>query len=210
MNWSYSRYGTWKKCPALLKYQSEATERPPTPPAAQRGLDLHKAAELFIDQSTDDLPNLLEYYRDFFLRLREAEAVPELKRAVDKDWKIVEFEDLNRWWRGILDCRVRAPDVIMIFDWKSGNEYDDHRDQREIYAAVEELKEDLPIQVTHVYFDKKHNVTSEFKPDDIPNIRKKWESNVEMMFNDTRMAPNPGYYCRSCHFSRWNGGPCQF
>jgi len=212
MNWSYSRYGTWKKCPALLRFQNEALERPPIPPAAQRGLDLHKAAELFILGETDELPDLLEYYRGFLVLLRTHEAVPELKLAVDSEWNALDFEDPNRWWRGVLDCVLEGKSNITIFDWKTGQEYDDHRDQREIYAAAYHGSNinDVPIKVMHVYFDKKLNTITEFRPDDIPEIRKRWENNVDMMFSDTRMAPNPGWHCRSCHFRRENGGPCQF
>jgi hypothetical protein len=211
-NWSYSRYSTWKKCPALLKYQMETTERAPTPPAAQRGLDFHKAAELFILGETNELPELLEYYRGFFVSLRENDAAPELQLAVDETWNPLAFDDPSRWWRGILDCVVEQPDKIIVFDWKTGQEYDDHRDQREIYAAVYHANndKDVPIQVMHVYFDKKLNSMSEYRPDDIPKIRKQWEGNVEKMFSDTRMAPNPGWHCRSCRFSRFQGGPCQF
>lgn len=211
-NWSYSRYGTWKKCPALLRFQSEATEKPPTPPAAQRGLDLHKAAEKFILGETNELPDLLEYYRGFLVLLRENEAVPELQMAVDHEWNPLDFDDPNRWWRGVLDCVLETKTVLTIFDWKTGQEYDDHRDQREIYAAAYHANNinDVPIKVMHVYFDKKLNTITEFRPDDIPEIRKKWEGNIEQMFNDTRMAPNPGWHCRSCHFRRENGGPCQF
>lgn len=212
MNWSYSRYGTWKKCPALLKFQSEATERAPTPPAAQRGQDLHKAAELFILGKTDELPELLEYYRKFFEHLRDACAMPELQMAVDQNWKPLEFDDPNRWWRGVFDCVIHGPDKIIIFDWKTGQEYVDHRDQREIYAAAYHGNNiaEVPIEVMHVYFDKKLNTLSIFNPGDVPEIRKRWENNVNDMFSDTRMMPNPGWHCRSCHFRRDNGGPCQF
>lgn len=211
-NWSYSRYGTWKKCPALLRFQSETEERAPTPPAAQRGQDLHKNVELFIAGDTDKLPDLLEYYRGFLEALREYDAKPELGMAVDKDWNPMDFEHPNRWWRGVLDCVVEGEDKIVIFDWKTGQEYGDHRDQREIYAAAYHgfNEEDVPIEVMHVYFDKKVNTISTFQPDDIPDIRKKWESNVEQMFADKRMAPNPGFHCRFCHFRRENGGPCAF
>lgn len=211
-NWSYSRYGTWKKCPALLKFQTESPERPPTPPAAQRGQDLHKAAEVFILGETEFLPDLLEYYRDFFVVLREADALPELQMAVDSTWKPLEFDDPSRWWRGVFDCVVEGGDRIVIFDWKTGQEYGDHRDQREIYASAYHglNAEELPIEVMHVYFDKKLNTVSVFQPDDIDPLRKKWEGQIEVMFNDTRMMPNPGYHCRFCHFRRDNGGPCQF
>lgn len=211
-NWSYSRYGTWKKCPALLRFQSEATEKAPTPPAAQRGVDIHKSAELFLLKELEELPEILEYYRGFFEKLLEVSAMPEVKMAVDQNWKPLEFDDENRWWRGILDCVVHSKDKIIIFDWKTGQEYSDHRDQREIYAATYHGNnvEGVPIEVMHVYFDKKLNTVSVFRPEEIADIRKKWVNNVDAMFSDTRMAPNPGWHCRSCHFRRENGGPCQF
>ena len=210
-NWSYSRYSTWKKCPALLKFQMEATEPAPSHPAAQRGTDLHAVIEQYL-LGKGKLPLELDYYRPFFDHIRNEGAQPEVPLSVDSEWRPIGWDDPGRWWRGILDCVVETEDECYIFDWKTGNEYGDHRDQREIYAAAKfsHDSEYPEITVIHVYLDKKQNTVSRFTPEDIPAIQRGWTVRIEEMFNDKRMAPNPGFYCRTCHFRRDNGGPCHF
>ena len=209
-NWSYSRYGTWKKCPAQLKFSMEHTGEREQHPAAARGQSMHKNIEDYLLGKVE-LMLELAYYHEFLTAIRD-EAVPELPLALDAAWSPVDWDDPDRWWRGILDCVIELDGVPYIYDWKTGNEYGDHRDQREIYAAAYDSAsgpfED--IVVIHCYLDKKQNTVSHFKNEDLPPIRKKWEKNIEEMFNDKAMVPNPGFHCRFCQFRRDNGGPCQF
>lgn len=210
-NWSYSRYGTWKKCPALLKFQMEDKTPRESHPAAARGTEIHRSFEHYLLGEINELPEPFGYYTTFLDSLKAHKAVPEMPLALDSNWKQVAWDDENRWWRGVLDCFVQTPDVVHVYDWKTGGEYGDHREQREIYAAAVHSIIDVPyVRVFHVYVDKKQNTTTLFHQDDIPDLKKSWEAKIEEMFNDKTFAPNPGFYCRSCHFSRWNGGPCRF
>lgn len=209
-NWSYSRYGTWKKCPALLRYQMEDTTKREGHPAAVRGQNLHKSVELYL-LGEAELPMELAYYKDFFDHLRDQGAVPEMPMALNKNWEPVDWDDPNRWWRGVLDCVIDLDTVANIYDWKTGNEYADHREQREIYAAAYHSLKPTPfVRVFHVYLDKKQNTTTLFHEDEIKDLRKDWELKIEEMFSDKAFAPNPGFYCRTCPYSRWNGGSCKF
>jgi hypothetical protein len=176
-----------------------------------RGTAAHKTFEDFILGHTDDLGEY-EYYREYLNKLREVKAVPEMPIALDKDWKQVVWDDPGRWWRGVLDLVALAPTEVIIVDWKTGNEYSDHRDQREIYAAAyHSVDQSRPfVRVIHTYIDKKQNTSTLFHADDLPTVRKEWEAKIEEMFNDKAFVPNPGYHCRSCQYSRWNGGPCKF
>lgn len=210
-NWSYSRYGTWKKCPALLKFQMEDTTPRESHPAAARGTEIHKTLENYLLGEIEALPDNLAYYTDFMANLKANKAIPEMPIALDKQWNQVVWDDENRWWRGVLDCIIQTPEVVHVYDWKTGQEYADHREQREIYAAAVHSIIDVPyVRVFHVYVDKKQNTTTLFHKDDVPDLKKSWEAKIEEMFNDQTFAPNPGFYCRSCPYSRWNGGPCRF
>lgn len=210
-NWSYSRYSTWKKCPALLRFQIEYPMPRVSSPAMDRGTMIHKLFERYVLGEIEELGDF-EYYRDYLDKLREANATPEHPIALDKDWKPVGWNDENRWWRGVLDLVVMAPTEVIVIDWKTGNEYADHRDQREVYAAaynaIDSSKE--WVRVIHTYVDKKQNTFSLYHADDLPALRKDWEAKVEEMFNDKHFVPNPGYHCRNCQYSRWNDGPCKF
>ena len=209
-NWSYSRYGTWKKCPAQLKFSMEFVGERLQHPAAARGQNMHSNIENYLLGKVE-LMLELAYYKTFLDQIRD-DAVPELPLALDSDWNPVDWDDPNRWWRGVLDCVVELGNDVYIYDWKSGQEYADHRDQREIYASAYEsaVGPFSKIVVIHCYLDKKQNTISVFKPEDLPPIRKKWEKNVQEMFDDELMVPNPGFHCRFCQFSRERNGPCQF
>jgi hypothetical protein len=210
-NWSYSRYSSWKKCPALLKFDHESTIPRVASPAMSRGTIAHKVFEDFI-LGTDEKLHDYEYYRVYLEKLREANAVPEHPIALDKDWKPCEWDDPNRWWRGVLDLVVMAPNEAIIVDWKTGQEYPDHRDQREIYAAAYHSVDPTVdyIRVIHTYIDKKQNTSTLFHRDDIPKLKANWEGRVAPMLADTLFVPNPGWHCRSCRFSKNEGGPCPF
>lgn len=216
MNWSYSRYGTWKKCPAILRFQATSTEERVQHPAAFRGNLVHKIVEEYLlgkitVETMSREPLDLSYYTSFLDILREQGAKPELPLALDSSWNVVPWDYPDRWWRGILDCVIDFEDHVVIYDWKTGKEYPDHREQREIYAAAYfALRPVRQIKVFHTYLDDRKNTYTTFYEEDIPVLRKTWERRVEPMLADTVMAPNPGWHCRSCQFSRDKGGPCQF
>lgn len=210
-NWSYSRYGTWKQCPAKLKFQLADTGPRTSSPAAQRGTDIHKIFEDFLLNNVYILPEPFQYYTKFLEALRDAKAAPELPIALDAQWRPVEWDSPDRWWRGVLDCVVFEPQIIHIYDWKTGNEYDDHREQREIYAAAIHSLFDTPfVRVFHVYVDKKQNTTTLFPREDLPELKQKWENRVAPMLADERFVPNPGWHCRSCPYRAEVNGPCPF
>jgi len=211
-NWSYSRYSTWKKCPAKLKFQHEFPKPRETEGAAHRGTLMHAVLENYLIGDTNELTDELEYYRGYLDKLREYKAIPEMPIALTSDWKPTEWDNENRWWRGVLDVVVMAPEEAIIIDWKSGQEYKDHRDQREIYAATYGAVDDSRpyIKVIHTYLDKKLNTFTLFHRDDLPALREDWEHRIEEMFNDKAFVPNPGFHCRYCPYSRDAGGPCRF
>lgn len=211
MNWSYSRYGTWKKCPAQLKFQQESDAPYVQHPAAARGQMIHKLVEDYISGKPVPFDDKMSYYVSFLDLLREQKARPEVPIALNEKWEPVEWDDPNRWWRGILDCVVDFPDHSIIYDWKTGKEYPDHREQREIYAAAyHAVKPVSQIRVFHTYLDTRQNTFTVFYAEEMEDLRKRWEGRVAPMLADTTFAPNPGFHCRYCQFSKSAGGPCQF
>lgn len=210
-DWSYSRYGTWKQCPAKLKFAMEDKGPRVSHPAAERGTGIHKMFENYLLGEFNDLSTDFSYYIPFLEALKAQKAVPEMPIALDVDWKPVAWDAPNRWWRGVLDCVVQEPEVVHVYDWKTGNEYADHREQREIYAAAVHSIIDVPyVRVFHVYVDKKQNTTTLFHRDDMPDLKESWKDRVAPMFADEAFVPNPGWHCRSCQYRSENGGPCPF
>lgn len=209
-DWSYSRYSTWKKCPRKLLFSMTIEGEKVTTPAMDRGTDKHSEIENFL-LGTGDLSADLEYYREFLTHLKGSGAVPEMPIAIDANWKMTGWKSNTRWWRGVLDCVVETDDYTCIYDWKTGNEYDDHREQREIYAAAYHSVFPVKhIRVFHVYIDKKQNTTRLYDENDIEELKNLWVKRVEPMFNDKHFIPNPGFHCRFCQYRAEAGGPCAF
>lgn len=209
-DWSYSRYSTWKKCPAKLKYSMTVEGERVSTPAMARGTDFHKNIENFL-LGKADLPLELRYYEEFLHHIRDEGAIPEAPIAIDANWQMTGWDSTNRWWRGVLDCVVEYDDFACIYDWKTGNEYDDHREQREIYAAAYHAVFPVKnVRVFHVYLDKKQNTTTLYDEDEIAKLKNLWMQRVEPMFNDKHFIPNPGFHCRFCQYRAEAGGPCPF
>ena len=172
---------------------------------------IHKLVEDYISGKPVPFDDKMSYYVPFLDQLREQKARPEVPIALNEKWEPVEWDDPNRWWRGILDCVVDFDDHAIIYDWKTGKEYPDHREQREIYAAAyHAIKPVSQVRVFHTYLDTRQNTYTVFYAEEMEDLRKRWEGRVAPMLEDTTFVPNPGFHCRYCQFSRSVGGPCQF
>jgi hypothetical protein len=214
MRWSYSRYGTWKKCPRLYKYRviDNLPEPPMTEGPAVRGTEIHAMFEAYLKDQITELTDEFSYYQNFLDGLKAYGVHSEIKLAFDENWEPVDWDAENMWFRCILDALVVQPDRGTIYDWKTGREYKDHADQREIYSisvlsAYPELYE---ASAYHTYIDTKQNTFTTFHRDQLPELKAKWKENVRLMFEDTLWPANPSFMCRYCNFSRYKGGPCAF
>lgn len=174
---------------------------------------MHAAMEDYIKGHSKELPAELSYYQQFLdgiIQHSDCELVPELKIAVTKDWKPADF-DGEYWWRGILDLFLKHPEVVIVYDWKTGKVYDDHQDQREIYSLGIFAHHDVAeVRAVHVYLDQRINRETIYHRDMVEELREKWVKRVDRMVSDQDLIPSPGFYCRFCPYSRAKGGPCQF
>jgi hypothetical protein len=158
------------------------------------------------------LPDELSYYKGFLDGLKVQGVLPEHKLAFNEKWEPVAWDAEDLWFRCILDALVLMPTQAIVYDWKTGKEYADHKSQREIYSvAVNAAHPELfEISALHVYVDSRQNSITSFHKDLMPALRQKWVDNADKMFSDTHFAPNPTFMCRYCAFSRTAGGPCPF
>ena len=213
-SWSYSRYGLWKQCPKKYKFRMvDGLEEPRmTEGPAVRGTEIHKMFENYLLGEIEELDLEFSYYTDFLNQLKDVNVHPEIMLAVDRDWNKVEWDAEDKWFRCILDALTVHEDRAVVYDWKTGREYPDHVNQREVYAcAVSSLYPELyEIECYHVYLDSKAMTHSVYHRDQIPALKEKWEGYVQNMFDDTWVPANPSWLCRYCHFRKANGGPCEF
>ena len=214
-SWSYSRYGMYKQCPKKYKFavidglpQPRLTEGP-----AFRGVGIHAMFENYLLGKRDDLTSEFDYYTSFLDEMKKQKFMfPEIKLAFTREWEPCKWDAKDRWFRCILDALIVEEGTITIYDWKTGKEYPDHVNQREVYAvAVNAVYPNIEnIECYHVYLDGRALTKSVYSKDQIPAIREKWEDKVQMMFDEQWYPANPSWLCRYCHFRKANGGPCEF
>jgi hypothetical protein len=145
----------------------------------------------------------------------------ELEWAFTKDY-------LPTTWFG-KDARLRVktdvcldtkePPLVHITDWKTGRVYDDHRQQRSLYALaglqLVELgllaggSKDTKLIAEHLYTDTTQSATEEYSMKDLKPLKREWESRIKQMMSDTKYPAKTGYHCRWCKFRKSAGGPCQ-
>lgn len=159
------------------------------------------------------MPAELDHYKGWLESMRGPEAYPEHKIAVDEHWKVCGWEDPNAYMRSVIDLKyVVSPLSVVNYDWKTGKIYDDHVDQKTLYAVIvsAEHPEALEIRSIHVYVDLGKNTEQVYHRDQIPAMRARWNQRIESVAEDREHIPSPGYHCRWCGYSKIVGGPCRF
>lgn len=214
MRWSYSSVSCYEQCPAKYRWRYlDKFEIAPklVAPAKERGTALHAALERAIREPEFELPDELKYYYGFISILRGEGAVPEKVIVLEHDWTPA-LPWSEGWVKSILDVHLKTKSVAYNYDWKSGNIYPEHSDQRELYSLMQFCEDEELEKVIgmHVYIDKRENRTSTFTRADVPALKKKWEEKARPLFEDEIFPTNPSFSCRFCEFSKSNGGPCKF
>lgn len=212
MRHSYTKISTYMQCPMKKKVKYDLKIKEERSPSAQRGTDIHKQFEEAV-RNGSPLPPEFDFYNDYVVTLRSAGAQPELKAAVTRGWKPVDFESPDAWIISVLDLWLVRGNTAYGWDWKTGKEYDDHVKQKEFYSAV--MLGTTPPEVdkfvfTNVYMDLKKATPHEFTRLEVENFQARWGNRIELMERDTECAPTPNFFCRWCVGSKAKGGPCPF
>ncbi len=213
---SYSGLGSYDKCPSQFqrKYVTKEHGAPYiSSPAASRGIGLHKAVEDLINGKTDSLPKEIEFYTQFFTALRNQGAVAEEKFCFNKEWEPVDFEDHEAGMiRGLMDITmyIKTEKDSNVYELKSGKVYDDHPHQRNLYGMVHLLNHpDIEtVTVTGVYMDLKKNEATTYYQNMMSSYKYMWQRKINKVQPPQPYPMRPGWYCRSCPYSKGNGGLC--
>jgi hypothetical protein len=113
----------------------------------------------------------------------------------------------------VLDLLVPPQDgVVYVYDWKTGRIYDDHSDQRELYAlqAFAKYPEAKKVQAEHVYLDSNERRAMLYHRFEIDAIQKRWDLRFKKLEEATEFPYNPQPGCQWCPYSQAKGGPCPF
>ena len=209
MPWSLSQYNLYKKCPTAFKFRVVERRADPVGPAAARGTDIHAQLEGYLATGNWS-GNIREFTRKKAEQMRGETYAPEMKIALNSEWKPVEWKDPTAWVRGVIDAFFCSTEEIKMGEWKTGKVYDDHVNQRRLYLALA-LSMFPGVQkatIETIYADQDHAQSSELDRSGLEAEQKYWREAVVPMLTDTFFSPRPGGHCRWCAFSKDKGGPC--
>lgn len=213
---SYSGLGSYNKCPSQFarKYVWKEHGAAYIPaPAAARGTTLHGTIEDLINGKRDDLPKEIAFYTQFFTGLREQGAIAEEKFCFNTLWEPVDFEDHDTGMiRGLMDITLYVPGETEsnVYELKTGKVYDDHPYQRNLYGLIDLINhpEIEKVTVTGVYLDLKKNIPTVYYQNMLASYKYMWERKINKVQPPQPYPMRPGWYCRSCPYSKGNGGKC--
>lgn len=213
---SYSGYTTYLGCPSAFqrKYITKEKCGPKptreTAPGMYRGTDMHNAVEDLLLGNRNDLPKDLKDYLGFTLGLRELGAKPELAFAFNAQWELVDFDDPTAEIRGFLDCHLAGDPQLIVYEWKSGKRYDDHVTQRNLYGLAGLLINPSyeTVRVITVYWDQGFNEETTYHRAMLATYKWMWGKNINKVKPPQPYPMRPSWKCRTCQFSKNNGGKC--
>jgi hypothetical protein len=199
-------------------------EEPPNP-SFIKGNMIHDNAAKYISSAIKDIVPELKQVTDRLKSYRKLKASVEQDWAFTKDYAKTRWNDwANCWLRiktdvcAVTPGKTKATALIQITDWKSGKVYEDHKQQRSLYALgalqLVELGElapgakDVKVIAEHLYTDTTQSATEEYKSSDLPKLKREWGLRIQQMMSDTRYLAKTGFHCRYCKFRKSAGGPC--
>ena len=210
MPWSLSKYGRYKRCPAQYDYKYNKNIADPAGAAAQRGTNIHAQIEGFL-KTGEWTANISAYAKKMAEKARSEEFIPEVRIALDEQWKPVDWKDPSAWVRGVIDGVKVSADYVTMAEWKSGKIWDDHPLQRNLYLIFGLSVYSAPsARITTVYTDLEHGIEDILNRSDLEKHRAEWKSRITPMLKDTFFSPRPGQHCAWCPFSTRKGGPCSY
>lgn len=173
---------------------------------------MHSMAEDFVNGTIQTVPSEIKKIGSLLITLQSRKAQPEAVWLLDKEWKPVTHLD-QTWIKAIVDVHYVSKDVLFIKDYKSGQMYDNHRDQLELYGIMGlQIYPDVNrVEYSAVYMDTGYEgMEGGLLRSMLPKMVKKWHEPAEAMFADTVFEPKVGPQCRWCPYAKAKGGPCEY
>jgi ATP-dependent exoDNAse (exonuclease V) beta subunit len=209
---SYSSISTYEHCPAQYKFSYIERRDYPESPAMLRGTRLHQMAEDFVTGTVDSIHFDVQKIGPTLQMLKSQGAKAEEVWMLDSMWLPTANKDEART-KAIIDVHYVLEEVVYLKDYKSGQMYDNHRDQLEFYGvlALHMYPTAKRVETSALYIDTGHEgMQSSIIRAMIPKMRQKWEDKIIIIEKDEAFEPKPGFQCRGCPYAKGKGGPCLY
>ena len=203
--WSYSSLKEFLNCPkqyqeirVLKRYQkSDSTQ-------TMYGKEVHNALEDYVRDGVPLAKNY-EMFKDVVDSLIAIKGTKycEHEMALGKDRKPCDFNDENRWVRGIADLLIVDGDMAYVVDYKTGSDkYADPKQLRLMALMVFEHFPDVQTVKGGLLFILKNSFVSEEYTRD--KLEESWMhfvpalERLRVSYDTDAWAPNPTPLCRYC------------
>ena len=214
-NVSFSGLMQFEKCPYSLFLDRVSRIPRVSGPAADRGSQIHDLLEQYVQGEIGELKWSImkqglfhkELIDKFRIDYSNGLVITELKYAITKTLKPVDWDDKDMWHRGAIDLtlfettkKIRAT----IFDYKTGqmNKSVVHRSQLMLYALMlfnmyPDLQE---IQASPLYLDHKAKpFYTTFMRKDFDTFWPRWEARFNQVTDATVFPARPNAFnCKWC------------
>lgn len=209
---SYSSISTYEGCPAQYKFSYLDKLEYPASSHMARGTRLHKMAEDFVTGAVELVHFDLKKIGTTLQVLKSQGAKAEEIWMLDEFWLPTTNKDEART-KSIIDVHYKIDDVVYLKDYKSGQMYDDHREQLEFYGimALCIYPESKRVETSALYIDTGYEgMQGSIIRGMLPKLRQRWEDKITKLENDNDFEPRPGPRCRGCPYAKGKGGPCMY
>lgn len=217
-SWSYTRLSKFEACPfaAKLAYIDKIPEpERPLPPgrvehANDRGTRIHVAAEKYIKEDIELIPELHKFKAEF-VKAKEMYtaglATTEGDWGFDIDWKPVAWMSNDVWCRIKLDLCVRPKlDTAIVIDYKSGKKFGNeikHMEQLQLYVIGALCRyPKVKRVITEIWYLDLDEITSiEYTRDQGLRFVKNYERRASILTSCEDFVPRPNLYsCKWCAY----------
>jgi len=218
IQWSLSALNLFERCKFAYKgrYIDQIPDARPLSGPVKRGIDTHAEIENYLLHGHPLSFDLNRKWGHAFQDIKQYELQVEHKIALNTFWE-PDPNYKTAWLRMVLDLKAKKPSGYTVYDWKTGKEYDEHYDQKQLYSigVMAEHPEVMSVRAVHVYLDLGKQTVREYHRDQLIAARSQWDSRVAKLANARNdpnydWIPSPNFTCRFCQFAKANGGPCKF
>ena len=223
--WSYSKLSTWENCRKSYLYRYIHNIRIPPGASAQRGIDVHKACEEFVNGTIDitefeerlkqlkcKVSDHIFHYMENLARAHKTLgdglaskndcSETELKIKVDSDFNILSEDEKDYFATFIFDMLIQHGDHIEILDYKTGKIYEDsHEFQAAIYAYAIYCITGINPLVVFIYLDQDTKQLYKFDNSELETIDKLINESLKQIEEETEFPQTPDLSkCRWCSY----------
>lgn len=200
----------WKECPRKWADCYIEGNRQPSGAAALRGTELHNLLEEFFKGGPYPSGNkTLRPWQKFMEGLATKGGSAESEIAVTSDWSPTKYDDPSANYRGKKDYDFAEGSTLFVYDWKSGNIYDEHEFQADAYLCMSPSGFDT-YTGRFVYLDQPHVVHEWIRTaEEVATKREEHGSVIQELRMAEEYPATPGNGCKWCHMSWRRGGDCK-